>query len=72
MKSTPWRNSLRKAQWKDALLAVLGGNVIHFLLIEPRLPERLRHHIFQFDSGLGIDFLVCLSMFAVIRLIQRR
>ncbi len=61
-----------KAQWQDALLAVLAGNVIYFLLVEPRLPERLRHHVFQLDFGLAIDFIVCLAAFAVIRLIRRR
>jgi hypothetical protein len=62
-----WRDSPQKAQWKDALLAVLAGNVIHFLLIEPRLPERFRHHAFQLDLGLWIDFMICFLAFAVIR-----
>ena len=60
-----------KAHWKDALLAVLAGNIIYFLLVEPRLPERLRHHAFQIDSGLVIDFLVCLAAFAVVRCLRK-
>jgi len=63
---------MNRSLWRDSLLAVLLGNVIYFLLLEPRLPERLHHHIFQIDPGLGIDFIVCLAVFAVIRLIRRR
>ena len=63
---------MSRSLWRESLLAVLAGNVIYFLLIEPRLPERLRHHVFQIDSGLGIDFMVCLAVFAVIRLLRRR
>ena len=63
---------MNRSLWRESLLAVLAGNVIYFLLIEPRLPERLRHHVFQIDSGLGIDFMVCLAVFAVIRLLRRR
>ncbi len=64
--------NMKRSIWRDSLVAVLAGNVIHFLIVEPRLPEHLRHHIFQLDPGLGIDFLVCLAAFAVIRLIRRR
>ncbi len=58
---------MNRSLWRDSLLAVLLGNVIYFLLLEPRLPERLRHHAFQIDAGLLIDFAVCFVVFAVIR-----
>ena len=58
--------------WQDSLLAVLAGNVIHFVLLEPRLPERLRHHAFQLDPGLLIDFTICAVAFGIIRWFRNR
>ncbi len=61
-----------RSVWRDSILAVLLGNVIHFLVLEPRLPERLRHHAFQIDSGLVIDFLVCFAVFAAVRWLRKK
>lgn len=51
------------SRWWDALVAVLGGNALYFLLLGPRLPEPWRHQPFTLDRGLGVDFLLCLALF---------
>jgi len=62
---------MNRSVWRDSLLAVLAGNVFYFLLLEPRLPERLRHHAFQIDTGLLIDFMICFLAFAVVHLFRK-
>lgn len=39
----------------DALVAVLAGNAIYFLLM-PHLPRLVRHSLFREDWGLLVDF----------------
>lgn len=63
--------AMNRSLWRDSLLAVLAGNVIYFLLLEPQLPVRLRHRPFQLDAGLVIDFAVCFAVFAAIRVFRR-
>ena len=56
-------------RWAEYLLAVLGGNII-YLAIEPQLPSTLRHRMFQVDLGLAIDFLICVVLYGLIRLVR--
>jgi hypothetical protein len=56
-------------RWAEYLLAVLGGNII-YLAIEPQLPNPLRHRMFQVDLGLAIDFLICVGLYGLIRLVR--
>ncbi|PYU20238.1 MAG: hypothetical protein DMG30_21615 [Acidobacteria bacterium] len=56
-------------RWAEYLLAVLGGNVI-YLAIEPQLPKPFRHRMFQVDLGLALDFLICVTLYGVIRLVR--
>jgi hypothetical protein len=56
-------------RWGEYLLAVLGGNVI-YLAIEPQLPMPLRHRMFQVDLGLAIDFIICVVLYGLIRLVR--
>ncbi len=56
-------------RWAEYLLAVLGGNIV-YLAIEPQLPIPLRHRMFQVDLGLAIDFLICLALYGLIRLVR--
>ena len=56
-------------RWAEYLVAVLGGNII-YLAIEPQLPNPLRHRMFQVDLGLAIDFLICVSLYGLIRLVR--
>jgi hypothetical protein len=59
-------------RWKEALLAVMTGNVIYFLLVEPRLPEKMQHQPFRLDAGLLIDFLLCAAVFVIILRVRAR
>jgi hypothetical protein len=53
----------------QALLAILLGNLVYFLLAgHLPLPQ---HRLFQVDAGLLVDFLICLALYAVIRKIWK-
>jgi hypothetical protein len=54
----------------QALLAIILGNVVYFLLI-PSLPPVARHHRFQLDLGTVIDFWFCLVAYGLIRTARR-
>jgi len=54
----------------DALLAVLAGNAIYFLLM-PHLPPVARHTMFKEDWGLLVDFLFCLVIFVAVKIARR-
>ena len=54
----------------DALLAVLAGNAIYFLLM-PHLPAVARHTMFKEDWGLLVDFLFCLVIFVAVKIARR-
>ena len=53
----------------ETFLAVLLGNIIYFAAA-PHLPPGMRHEIFRLDSGLLLDFLVCVVVFGLIRLVR--
>ena len=55
----------------DALLAVLAGNAIYFLLM-PHLPAVARHALFREDWGLLVDFIICATIFATVKAVRRR
>lgn len=61
------RRESGRAAW-DALIAVLGGNALYFLFLNPQLPPPWQHQPFALDRGLGLDFLLCLVLFALLRL----
>jgi hypothetical protein len=54
----------------DALLAVLAGNAIYYLLM-PRLPAVARHRLFQEDWGLLVDFATCTVIFLAVKYARR-
>jgi len=56
-------------RWAEYLVAVLAGNIA-YLFIEPQLPNALRHRMFRIDVGLAIDFLMCVGIYGVVRLIR--
>jgi hypothetical protein len=56
-------------RWAEYLVAVLAGNVA-YLFIEPQLPNAMRHRMFRVDLGLAIDFLMCVAIYALVRLIR--
>lgn len=55
-----------------ALVAVLAGNAIYFLLLWPYLPPRARHGIDRIDLGLLVDFWVCAVCFGILKLAVRK
>jgi hypothetical protein len=62
------RRTLR--DFLDALLAVLAGNAIYFLLM-PHLPLAMRHSWFKEDWGLMVDFAICAIIFVVVKIARR-
>ncbi len=64
-KSSAARNFL------DALLAVLVGNAVYFLLM-PHLPPVARHVLFKEDWGLLVDFCICAAIFAAVKFARHR
>ena len=62
--------SLAVRNFLDALVAVLAGNAIYFLLM-PHLPLAMRHSLFKEDWGLVVDFLVCTVIFVIVKLSRR-
>jgi hypothetical protein len=55
----------------QALLAILLGNLVYFLLA-PSLPPVARHRPFQFDVGMILDFCLCLVAYGLIRSASQR
>ncbi len=51
----------------DAVVAVLGGNALYFLVLFEHLPESWQHQPFALDRGLGLDFVLCLGVLLVLR-----
>jgi len=54
------------ANFIHALVAVLAGNAVYFLLM-PYLPPGAKHVPFRMDLGLVVDFLFCLAAFGIIK-----
>jgi hypothetical protein len=54
----------------QALLAIILGNVAYFALV-PSLPPSARHHPFQLDLGILLDFFFCVVVYGLIRTARR-
>ncbi len=59
------------ANFVHALIAVLAGNVIYFLVM-PYLPTAARHVAPRLDLGLVVDFWFCLVVLGVVKMVARR
>ena len=55
----------------DALLAVLAGNAIYFVL-KPHLPAAIQHATFIQDWGLLADFVICSVIFVAVKISRRK
>jgi hypothetical protein len=55
----------------DALVAVLAGNAIYFLLM-PHLPVVARHRLFREDWGLLVDFAICAALFVGVKYVRQK
>ncbi len=51
----------------EALVAVVAGNAIYFLLM-PHLPPAARHSWFKEDWGLVLDFGICTVIFVAVKM----
>lgn len=60
------------ARFLHSLVAVVAGNAIYFLVIDPRLPPNLQHKLYKLDFGVLVDFWVCVCMWGIIEMIRRR
>jgi len=54
----------------EALLAIVLGNVLYFVLLRD-LPPIARHRPFHMDVGMMIDFWFCLVAYGLIRTVRR-
>lgn len=59
-----------RANFLQALLAVLLGNIVYFLLA-PSLPLIARHRPMRIDLGMAVDFWFCLVAYGLIRTARR-
>lgn len=59
------------ANFLHALIAVLAGNALYFLL-EKYLPARAHHSPFRLDLGMVVDFWFCLVAFGIIKTVTGR
>jgi len=66
MKSNPLTRNLL-----PAVIAVIAGNAIYFLVLWRYLPAAARHEVYRFDAGLLVDFWVCLLCFGLLKSIWR-
>jgi hypothetical protein len=55
----------------EYLVAIVLGNTIYLLSVQPHLPASMHHTIFRIDWGLGLDFLICAAVYGAIRLGKR-
>ncbi len=54
------------------LIAIVVGNLLYFFLLTPHLPPAGRHHPDRLDLGLLVDFWVCVVMYGLIELLDRK
>ena len=64
-------SKLAVANFVQALVAVLAGNVAYFLLM-PHLPLPARHVPPRVDLGMAVDFWICLVIFGAIKTVAGR
>ena len=59
------------ANFLHALIAVLAGNAVYFLVM-PYLPFRARHVAPRLDLGLVVDFWFCLVVLGIVKTVAAR
>lgn len=62
---------MRRRLIKQAI-AVVAGNLIYLFLLMPHLPPAGQHRPDRFDLGLLVDFWVCVVLYGVIELADRK
>ena len=53
-------------------VAVLVGNLLYFFVLMPHLPPAGRHQPGRLDLGLIVDFWVCVVVYGLVELIDRK
>ena len=54
-----------------ALVAIVAGNGIYFLLLWPLLPASARHAPTRLDLGLVVDFWVCAAVWGALQMLRK-
>jgi hypothetical protein len=54
------------------LIAIVAGNLLYFFVLMPHLPPAGRHHPDRIDLGLLVDFWVCVVLYGLIVLLDRK
>ena len=54
------------------LTAIVVGNLLYFFLLTPHLPPAGHHHPDRIDLGLLVDFWVCVVIYGIIELLDRK
>ncbi len=54
------------------LIAIVAGNLLYFFVLMPHLPPAGRHRPDRIDLGLLVDFWVCVVLYGLIELIDRK
>jgi ABC-type uncharacterized transport system permease subunit len=53
-------------------IAVVVGNLLYFFVIMPHLPAAGQHRPDRLDLGLIVDFWICVVLYGVVELVDRR
>jgi hypothetical protein len=53
-------------------IAVVAGNLLYFFVLTPHLPPAGRHRSDRLDVGLIVDFWVCVVVYGLIELVDRK
>jgi hypothetical protein len=53
-------------------IAIILGNLLYFFVLMPHLPPAGRHRPDRLDLGLIVDFWVCVVIYGLIELVDRR
>ncbi|HLV96725.1 MAG TPA: hypothetical protein VKS44_16150 [Candidatus Acidoferrales bacterium] len=54
-------------RWLEYLIAILLGNAIYYFSLVPHLPQSFHHQGFHVDLGMLLDFVICASVYGLIR-----
>ena len=54
------------------LIAIVAGNLLYFFVLMPHLPAAGQHRPDRIDLGLLVDFWVCVVLYGIIELVDRK
>jgi len=68
----PVSNSIVLRKLLKQTVAVVVGNLLYYFVLMPHLPPAGRHHPDRLDLGLIVDFWLCVVLYGVIELVDRK